>query len=96
LTWKHVYDAGDIPNPARDETHKKSNTIVQTHLDAFERDWDPAFDTAAPGYPVGYGPTGDSQPEESYKGTKGKGCTGEKSSTKGCFQAPFYALKEGS
>jgi hypothetical protein len=56
LTWKHVYDAGDVPNPARDETHKKIDANIQNHLDAFERDWDLAVDAAAPGCPVGYVP----------------------------------------
>jgi hypothetical protein len=54
LTWKHVYDAGGIPNPARDEKHKKIDSEIQAHIDAFERDWDPAVDSGAPGYPTGY------------------------------------------
>jgi hypothetical protein len=54
LTWKHVYDASGIPNPARDEKHKKLDSEIQAHLDAFERDWVPAVDTGEPGYPAGY------------------------------------------
>jgi hypothetical protein len=94
LTWKHVYDAGDIPNPARDETHKKSNTIVQTHLDAFERDWDPAFDTAAPGYPVGYVPQETPSQKKATRAQKAKDAREKKALPRGAFRPRFTPCKK--
>lgn len=92
LTWKHVYDSGDIPNPARDETHKKTNSIVQTHLDAFERDWDPAFDSAAPGYPVGYVPPETPSQKKATRAQKAKD-TREKKAPLRALGAPKAAPK---
>ena len=92
LTWKHVYDAGDIPNPARDETHKKTNAVVQAHVDAFERDWDPAVDTAASGYPVGYFPPETPSQKKATKAQKAKDARVKKTPPR-VSKAPKVALK---